>query len=143
MFHEQVGFVEGYKREIVNGDLRDPELWRDLEDRYQLSKSDPAFVLGSGDDGTNIHTALWLQNKYPSAYVVARGFRRSTFANEVSREGDQFPVTASIDGVSRVTRLCSVLRGVASALWPWQLPRCDRAGLRWSPVPRVAHWSLC
>jgi voltage-gated potassium channel Kch len=87
VFAEQVGFVGDYTREVINGDLRDPELWRDLESRFDLSQGEPAIVVGSSDDGTNIRTALSLQKKYPNAYVVARGFRRSTFASEVSREG--------------------------------------------------------
>jgi voltage-gated potassium channel Kch len=87
MFREQVGFVADYEAVFLDGDLRDPELWRKLDEQYHFASSEPAFVVGSGDDGCNMHTALWLKGKYPNAYVVARSFRKSRFAEEVSREG--------------------------------------------------------
>jgi Trk K+ transport system NAD-binding subunit len=87
LFEEQVGFSDGYTVECADGDLRDPDLWRRLDADCALRDGEPAFVIGSGDTGINIHTALWLQNKYPEAYVVARSFRRSRFAEEISKEG--------------------------------------------------------
>lgn len=85
-FDEFVGFGD-YRRDVVSGDLSDPLLWDDLEERFELSGRDPVFVLGSGQDGTNMKTALWLSGKYPAAYIVARGFRHSSFVQDVSREG--------------------------------------------------------
>ena len=87
MFEEQVGFVDGYRRELIDGDVSDPAIWVDLDETCALRAAEPAFVVGSGDDGTNLRTALWLKSKYPSAFVVARSFRRSAFAGEVSRKG--------------------------------------------------------
>ncbi len=85
-FEEHVGFSGDYQRHVVDGDLRDPELWRGLGERYELHAGAPVFVLGSGDDGVNLHTALWLAKKYPEAMVVTRSFRPSSFADEVSRD---------------------------------------------------------
>jgi hypothetical protein len=86
MFQEQVGFGEDYEHECIDGDLGDPDLWRRLDEHCTFAKGEPALVIGSGNDGANMHTALWLKAKYPNAYVVARSFRTSTFADEVSRE---------------------------------------------------------
>jgi Trk K+ transport system NAD-binding subunit len=87
IFEEQVGFSGDYEHDTIDGDLRDPELWRRLESTYRFSDSEPAFVIGSGEDGINLHTALWLKSKYPRAFVVARSFRTSPFALDVSRKG--------------------------------------------------------
>ena len=84
VFAQQVGFADFYERVIIDGDLRDPRIWQKIEG---LTEAEPAFVLGSGDDGTNLRTALWVKSAYPNAYVVARTFGRSSFADEVSQEG--------------------------------------------------------
>lgn len=88
VFEEQVGFAEGYARHVVDGDIANPAVWKEIDERYQLAGKEPAFVIGSGDDGTNLHIAMWLKAKWPSALVVARSFRRSAFAEEVSTERD-------------------------------------------------------
>ncbi len=86
LFEDQVGFEGDYRRDLVNGDLRDPALWLQLASDCSFGDVAPAFVIGSGDDGVNLHTALWLKSKYPHAYVVARSFRSSAFAEDVSRK---------------------------------------------------------
>ena len=86
LFEEQVGFSNCYQRELVNGDLRDPTIWRAIESRYDFNVHPAAFVLASGDDGTNIRTAMRISRRYPHAYVVARSFGESSFAQEVSRD---------------------------------------------------------
>jgi voltage-gated potassium channel Kch len=96
LFDEEVGFAEGYRREAVDGDLRDPELWRRSEASFG---AEPVIVVGSGDDGTNLHAALWLKARYPKAYVVARSFRRSAFAVELSQAAgfDVFSVAELVE----------------------------------------------
>lgn len=83
VFAQQVGFADFYEREVIDGDLRDPRVWEQL---HGLHETEPVFVLGSGDDGTNLRTALWVNSAFPSAYVVARTFGRSPFADEVAGE---------------------------------------------------------
>ncbi|MCA9642579.1 MAG: NAD-binding protein [Myxococcales bacterium] len=85
-FAEQVGFTEGYERSVVEGDIKDPRLWRGLEESHQLSLCQPVIIVGSGDDATNLRAAIWLKQRWPSALVIARSFRASLFAEEVSRE---------------------------------------------------------
>ncbi len=86
VFEEQIGFTADYRRDVLSGDLRDPALWRTLAEQVGLSQTEPVFVLGSGVDRTNLRTALWLAQKYPRAFVMARSEAQWSFAEEVSRE---------------------------------------------------------
>ncbi|MEM7160291.1 MAG: NAD-binding protein [Myxococcota bacterium] len=86
VFDEQIGFTNDYRRDILSGDLRDPGLWRSLAEQIDLSRTEPVFVLGSGVDRTNLRTAMWLAQKYPRGFVMARSEARWSFAEEVSRE---------------------------------------------------------
>lgn len=85
-FAEQVGFCDDYERSIVEGDIKDPRLWRGLEQSHQLSACQPVIIVGSGDDATNLRSAIWLRQRWPNALVIARSFRASLFAEEVSIE---------------------------------------------------------
>jgi hypothetical protein len=85
-FEEHVGFRGDYQREIIEGDLRDPEVWQGLDKHLGLREKAPVFVVGSGDDGLNLHTALWLAEKYPEGMVVARTFRQSSFGEQMSKD---------------------------------------------------------
>jgi Trk K+ transport system NAD-binding subunit len=86
VFDEQVGFAADYKRDMVDGDASDLRVWRELEVRHRLADRSPVFILGSGNEATNIRIAMRMASKYPDALVVARTFFRSSFAEEVSRE---------------------------------------------------------
>ncbi|MCX4243120.1 NAD-binding protein [Paraliomyxa miuraensis] len=86
VFEEEVGFTGEYRRDIVSGDLRDPSLWKTLAEEVSLARKEPVFLLGSGVDRTNLRTAMWLAQKYPRGFVMARSEARWTFAEEVSRE---------------------------------------------------------
>ncbi|MEQ9319823.1 MAG: NAD-binding protein [Polyangiaceae bacterium] len=88
VFEEQVGFGSGYAYHVVDGDIADPAMWKSIDERFDLGRKEATFVIGSGSDGTNLHVAMWLKVKWPSAMVVARSFRRSAFAEEVSAERD-------------------------------------------------------
>jgi voltage-gated potassium channel Kch len=85
VFAQQIGFADFFELQIVEGDLRDPRLWQRVEG---IRESEPVFIIGSGDDGTNLSTALWVKSAFPNAHVMARNFSLSSFAEEVSREGN-------------------------------------------------------
>lgn len=97
VFAEQVGFGGFYERQVVDGDLCDPRTWQAVQG---IDECEPVFILGSGDDGANLRTALWVKRDYPHAYVVARTFGRSSFADELGREGG-FHVFSVADLVER------------------------------------------
>jgi hypothetical protein len=84
VFAQQVGFKGFYERQVIDGDLRDPRTWDAITG---LDVHEPVFILGCGDDGANLHTALRIKSVHPRAYVVARTFHHSSFADELGREG--------------------------------------------------------
>jgi Trk K+ transport system NAD-binding subunit len=84
VFAQQVGFKEFYERQVIDGDLSDPRTWHRITG---LDVHEPVFVLGCGDDSVNLHTALWVKRAHPRAYVVARTFHLSSFADDLGREG--------------------------------------------------------
>ena len=86
VFAEQVGFTGDYRNEVVEADLRHPGSWQRVQELIGEAHTEPVFVLGSGSDGVNIRTALWLSSKFPSARIFARCFDQSSFTEQISRE---------------------------------------------------------
>ncbi len=90
VFDEQVGFRDGYRWKLVAEDLQHPRTWQHVEEMFPNQHEGPApvCILGTGNDSVNIRTALWLANKYPRTKILARCFRQSTFADQISGECD-------------------------------------------------------
>jgi len=87
VFAEQVGFAAGYRHETVDADLRHPATWQRVQEMIgEPATPRPVFILGSGDDGVNIRTALWLSSKFTDAKIVARCFDQSSFTRQISQE---------------------------------------------------------
>ncbi len=86
VFSDHPGFAQWYRHSVLDGDILDPEVWAGITDRIERSGSAPVFVVGSGDDGTNLQAALMARRRYPDAYVILRSFRLSPFTDEVARE---------------------------------------------------------
>ena len=42
------------------------------------------IIVGTGDESTNLHTALDLRRRYPEAHITVRSFARSPFAKDVA-----------------------------------------------------------
>ncbi len=95
IFEEESPFDGSYRKELVNGDLRDPLVWESIVERVDQGDDEPVFILGSGDDSTNIRTAIWLSERFPRAYVVARCFRHSVFAEHAAASCNFHLVTMS------------------------------------------------
>ncbi len=85
-FAEEPGFRTDYDRVVLDGDLRDPELWRRTSEEVRSNGTNPVVILGSGDDGTNLHAALRVSKHHPGAYIIVRTFRASPFTTEVAEE---------------------------------------------------------
>ena len=86
LFAERPGFAADYAHAVIDGNLRDPEIWGRITDVAHAHGSDPIVILGSGDDGTNLHAALRVRKQHPNAYVIVRSFRASPFTDEIARE---------------------------------------------------------
>lgn len=85
-FAEEPGFSDEYHRLVIDGNLRDPAIWVRIGEIVAAHGEAPVIIMGSGDDGTNLHAALRVRRHHPDAYVIARSFRSSPFADEVSSE---------------------------------------------------------
>ena len=94
---EQMAFNHGYRREIYEGDISNPEVWQRVQSDIALSPDgqNSVFVLGTGLAEENLRTALWIRRKFPKAMVIARSSRESRFASEVAAEHDF--ISISID----------------------------------------------
>ena len=44
------------------------------------------MILGSGNDGTNLHAAFLARKAHPTAYLIVRSFRASPFTEQVAKE---------------------------------------------------------
>lgn len=85
-FEEYPGFSADYDRHVIDADLRDPQVWSRIGEIVSADGREPVIIVGAGDDRTNLDTALTLIKKYPGAYIIARSFRQSPFADEVSSD---------------------------------------------------------
>jgi voltage-gated potassium channel Kch len=85
-FADDPGFADGFERDVLDGDLRDPEVWSRVRNIVRSHGHSPVVILGSGDDGTNLHAALRVRFHDPDAYLVVRSYRTSPFTTEVANE---------------------------------------------------------
>ncbi|MEM8500262.1 MAG: NAD(P)-binding protein [Pseudomonadota bacterium] len=85
---EQDKLLGSYRREILQGDVSHPDVWRKAADATNLEGDNTLFVLGTGREEENLRTALWLRRKYPQATIIARNNNRSRFASELGDEHD-------------------------------------------------------
>lgn len=86
VFAEQVGFADGLLRDVVDGDIRDPDVWHRVEDYIDQAGRDPVVIVGSGEDRTNMRIALRMASRLDQALVIARSERKWAFAEAFSRE---------------------------------------------------------
>ncbi|WP_144392570.1 NAD-binding protein [Pleionea sediminis] len=72
-----------YQREVIEGDIKHPEVWHSLFEKMDFSSVEPVFILGTGNDMQNIRTAIWLKSIHPKALVISRTQTPSLFAKSV------------------------------------------------------------
>lgn len=92
---EQMQFVRGYRRELLNGDISNPEIWDQVRGLVELNSPATVVVLGTGAEAHNLRAALWMREEFPKASIIARCSRDSMFAREVGEEHDLFSVSIS------------------------------------------------
>ncbi len=83
---EQQILESNYQREIFQGDIAHPEVWRNLREQIDLTSAEPVVILGTGNAANNLRTALWLRQKHPNALIFTRTNDISEFALEVGVE---------------------------------------------------------
>ena len=83
---EQMEFSGSYQRQMFDGDVANPDVWKKVRRDANVEGDNTIFVLGTGREEENLRSALWLRKKYPGAMVIARSSKESLFASEVGRE---------------------------------------------------------
>lgn len=86
-FDDQVGFASSYRRELIEGDLRDPRVWAKVDGHLNGGSVEPVIILATGEPANNVRAALELTRRYPAATVIARCFRESLFFETAASEG--------------------------------------------------------
>ncbi|MAT83245.1 MAG: potassium transporter TrkA [Gammaproteobacteria bacterium] len=84
--HEQGHLSSDYRRVVVQGHVGHPEVWRQLAESVDLSRSQPTVILGTGLPEENLRAAMWVKRRWPNALVFARTNDVSLFATEVGEE---------------------------------------------------------
>ena len=87
-FEEFPGFDADYQRTVIDGDVLDPDIWQRVGAAVDEADMDPVVILGTGNDGTNLHAAFLAQKRHPGAYLIVRSFRASPFTAEIASEAD-------------------------------------------------------
>ena len=85
---EQERIDKSYQREVVEGDIADPDVWRRLSKNVDLSVGEPIIVLSTGNTAQNLRAGIWIKNNYPRAVVHVRTTGKSRLAAEVGKEYD-------------------------------------------------------
>lgn len=86
VFARQVGFTGGYDREVLDGDMLDPQVWARIEATVEAGSVEPVIVVGSGVDRANLRVAMAFGRRFDDALVLARSERRWAFADAFSAE---------------------------------------------------------
>ena len=86
IFADYPGFSDRYAHSVLDGDILDPEIWNKIAVHIEASGSAPVFIVGSGNDGTNLQAALTARRRHPGAYVILRSFRLSPFTEEIAKD---------------------------------------------------------
>ena len=80
---EQLKLSDFSRREVLEGDISNPEIWDKLCQNVDLTNSEPIIILGTGSAEENLRASLWLKEKYPNALIIARSHQPSLFAQEI------------------------------------------------------------
>jgi hypothetical protein len=86
---EQLELANFCRREIFEGNISHPQVWKQLRDKVDLSNSQPIIILCTNSVEDNFRTSLWLKSKYPDAMIIARSNLPSKFAENV---GEQYNI---------------------------------------------------
>ena len=85
---EQKSLTNFCRREIYEGNISHPGVWKELRSDVDLETTQPVIILCTDSEEDNFRTSLWIKRKYPDAMVVARSYLPSKFAEAVSDQND-------------------------------------------------------
>ncbi len=90
---EQLKLNNFCRREIFEGNISHPGVWKQLRDKVNLSDTQPIIILCTDSVEDNFRTSLWLKRKYPDAMIIARSYLPSKFAEDVSEQNNILSVS--------------------------------------------------
>ena len=85
---EQIETERTYSRHTYQGDVNDPEIWNRLFSELVVGEEEPVFVITTGDDHTNLRSAIWLRKRFHNSLIISRTLAPSYFAKGVCDEHD-------------------------------------------------------
>lgn len=85
---EQLKLDNFCRREIFEGNISHPEVWKQLQGKVDLTNSQPVIILCTDSVEDNFRTSLWLKRKHPDSMIIARSYLPSKFAEDVSEQYD-------------------------------------------------------
>jgi Trk K+ transport system NAD-binding subunit len=86
---EQLKLANFCRREVFEGNISHPEVWKQLRSKVDLGNSQPIIILCTDSVEDNFRTSLWLKSKYPDSMIIARSYLPSKFAEDV---GEQYNI---------------------------------------------------
>ena len=91
-FANDAGFGD-HDHHVFEGRLERPQVWESVDALITSDElGNPVFVIGTGDEGMNLQTAVDLRRRYPQAHITVRSFSESPFAREVSQQLELEPL---------------------------------------------------
>jgi hypothetical protein len=78
-YEGQVGVAEGFRLDVLAGNLEDPGVWSRVAGYLDPAAEAPVFVLGVDGDRHNLAGALAVRSLYPAARLFVRCFHDSAF----------------------------------------------------------------
>jgi Trk K+ transport system NAD-binding subunit len=83
---EQVATERRYSRHTFQGNINDPEIWQTLMIEAVTGDKEPLFIIGTGDDESNLRCAIWLRKQFPETLIICRTLAPSTFARAICEQ---------------------------------------------------------
>lgn len=87
-YQGQMGAPEGFRLDVLAGDLRDPGVWPRVEDCLDPEGETPVFVLGVDGDSINLAAALALRARDAHARLFVRCFHDTGFTQSLAEAHD-------------------------------------------------------
>ncbi len=78
-YEGQVGAPEGFRLDVLAGDIADPGVWPRVAGYLDPEAESPVFVLGVDGDSVNLAAAMAVRGRYPHARLFVRCFHDSDF----------------------------------------------------------------
>lgn len=90
---EQLNLTNFCRREVLEGNISHPDVWKQLINTVDLTNSQPIIILCTDSAEDNFRTSLWLKRKFPDSMIIARSYLPSKFAEDVSEQNNILSVS--------------------------------------------------